>query len=288
MIAKRRPTHPGDPLRAFPAFTLIELLVVIAIIAILAALLLPALSSAKQRAKRLQCTANLKQWGMCFHMYAGDNDDSMPAGWDDPNGMWMVALKSYYSVDDIRYCPMATTTRDTLTPFFDVTRNSTTIAWGIMGYLNGVPNPSGYPVLPWGFIGLGGSYGVNGWMHNPPPSSTDSGLTLGGSNPAGFWRKLTAAGRFANAPVFADCIWDGGEPKDTDTPPLGPGLQIEGIDMTNFSIPRHSGKKPLNMTFVDGSVSIVGLKELWGLPWSKIFDPTKEHIRNWGWMDGYE
>ena len=43
MIAKRRPTHLDDPLRAFPAFTLIELLVVIAIIAILAALLLPGL-----------------------------------------------------------------------------------------------------------------------------------------------------------------------------------------------------------------------------------------------------
>ena len=200
MIAKRRPTHLGDPLRAFPAFTLIELLVVIAIIAILAALLLPALSSAKQRAKRLQCISNLKQWGMCFHMYANDNDDSMMPGWDvtvPSSGMWMVALKSYYSVDDIRYCPMATTTRDTLTPFFDVTRDSTALAWGIMG-------SHGYPTLPWGFDGLGGSYGVNGWMHNPPSSSTDSGLTLGGSNPAGFWRKLTTAGRFADAPVFAD------------------------------------------------------------------------------------
>src|ERR1035437_5232843 len=96
----RQPWRPGGGCRPRRAFTLIELLVVIAIIAILAALLLPALSSAKLRAKRLQCTSNLKQWGMCFHMYANDNDDSMPAGWDDPNGMWMVALKSYYSVDD--------------------------------------------------------------------------------------------------------------------------------------------------------------------------------------------
>lgn len=90
-------------------FTLIELLAVITIIAILAAFLLPTLSKAKERSKRVQCMNNLRQVNMALRMYAESNADKFPkvgAGrwaWDVP---WKIgdSMVENGAIQKVFYC----------------------------------------------------------------------------------------------------------------------------------------------------------------------------------------
>ncbi|MDD3589962.1 MAG: DUF1559 domain-containing protein [Thermoguttaceae bacterium] len=69
-------------------FTLVELLVVIAIIGILIGLLLPAVQAAREAARRMQCTNNMKQYGLAFANYADVNQSHLPFGMTHPTTGW--------------------------------------------------------------------------------------------------------------------------------------------------------------------------------------------------------
>lgn len=103
-------------------FTLIELLVVIAIIGILASMLLPALSRAREQARRAVCLGQLRQSGMAIQSYAGDFDERLPNEGlysSDHNNSVLYAIDAmgadgglgylyayaYLPEPDIFYCP---------------------------------------------------------------------------------------------------------------------------------------------------------------------------------------
>lgn len=235
------------------AFTLIEILVVIAVIAILMSILMPALQRVKKQAKMSACLMNLRQWGLMFSLYCDDNNGYFFSG--QFNGtfsgqgsglFWRNSMRPYSKNKKMWLCPQA------LKP-----QSSGGIPW------------QNWSNVAWETGGDIGSYGLNGWILNPPAGIN----SVWGRSPASdHWR--TSNVKYANTiPIFTGSWWVDSWPRERDQPPTiisGPPDRPNTNEMERVCVNRHDGF--VNGTFMDWSAKRIGLKELWALKWHRSYN----------------
>lgn len=268
-------------------FTLIELLVVIAIIALLMSILMPALAKVKRQAQGVVCQAILKQWATIFSMYTEDYDGQVPVGlgreqygnaWT-VQGYWIVSLRRYFppaSGSKIFFCPAAAKLREgsetgdksIFAAWAESGKNQATDK-GFAGYM-----PKEYL---WSDGTIHGSIGYNRNIANWPPewAQYDVWNIIGHQ----YSNVRVAGGNLI--PVFGDNMMSGAAFSYEASPP-----DIEGAygnvlwnnyEACAWMINRHGTRNEgvTNLSFLDGTVRKVGLKELWTLHWHKLW---KEEI----------
>ncbi|NQT01316.1 MAG: hypothetical protein HQ580_04800, partial [Planctomycetes bacterium] len=217
-------------------------------------------SSGRRRAKDMVCLSNLRQWGLMFAMYCGDNNGYFFTG--ELNGtrsgmgsgkFWRETMRPYTKAhsEKMWLCPQA------VKPLPQ----------------GGIPRDN-WSVVAWQTSGDIGSYGLNGWILNIKASSSSGNRNNGwGRTPAEWHWGTSEVENANNVPVFTGSWWVDSWPREADLPPTtedGPADTPITNEMNRVCVDRHNGT--VNMLFMDWSARKIGLKQLWTLNWHSQFN----------------